>query len=382
MSEKLIVVGTPSYNEEDRISRVVTAADKGLQRYFPDDSAVLVDVDQSDDETRQRFLATDTQTPKEYFRPGPEIGKGRSLISLLEFATERSEEFDQLCVVTIDADVTSARPEWIQKLVTPVLEGSANFVTANYRRNRYEGNTTNHFCYPILAAIYGCDLRQPIAGDFSMDRKACETFLSAPKIPPVYRYGIDYFFSLNAVHEGLNIEEAMLGRKVHAPSFGKMVPMFEQIASTTFYVLSENDPAGARRNLDATADTRAIGEFVDRPSRDSVRERMETTTDLLTELSDSDPGRTEPISPEYFRRKSEERTLESREWCDVLSDLLEYIRKNEITTREAERLAEVVTPLYLLRVLSYFDEIEGADPDEVERSIETERDTLRELVSG
>lgn len=61
MSEKLIVVGTPSYNEEDRISRVVTAADKGLQRYFPDDSAVLVDVDQSDDETRQRFLATDTQ---------------------------------------------------------------------------------------------------------------------------------------------------------------------------------------------------------------------------------------------------------------------------------------------------------------------------------
>ncbi len=215
-----------------------------------------------------------------------------------------------------------------------------------------------------------------------MDRKARETFLSAPKIPPVYRYSIDYFFSLNAVHEGLNIEEAVLGRKVHAPSFGKMVPMFEQIASTTFYVLSENDPAGARRNLDATADARAIGEFVDRPSQDSVRERMEIATNLLTELSDSDPDRTEPISPEYFRRKSEERTLEGREWCEVLSDLLGYIHENEITTWEAERLAEVVTPLYLLRVLSYFDEIEGADPDEVERSIETERDILRELVSG
>lgn len=30
MSEKLIVIGTPSYNEEDRISGVAKAADKGL----------------------------------------------------------------------------------------------------------------------------------------------------------------------------------------------------------------------------------------------------------------------------------------------------------------------------------------------------------------
>ncbi len=382
MDETLLLIGTPSFNEEDNIAHVTRTADEGLREYFPESEAVIVNVDQSEDDTRERFLATETYFPKEYIRPGPELGKGRSLLSLLEYAEERSGEFNDVCILTIDADITSVEPAWIDELATPVLTDNVNFATANYERNRYEGNTTNHFCYPIIAALYGCDLRQPIAGDFSMDYEACRTFLAAPKTSPVYKYGIDYFFSLNALENDLNIKEVPLGEKRHKPSFGKMVPMFEQIAATTCFVLSRRNHTGTARSIDGIDNSNAIGEYVDKPSPEAVEQRRETALELLTRLAAKDESYTEPISMDSIKNKIQQERLESQEWCEVLGSLLEYVDERRISSEEANRLAEVITPFYLLRVLTYFDEIDEKDKEDVEELLEDQKNLLEEFVSS
>ncbi|USZ70010.1 glycosyltransferase (plasmid) [Halorussus salilacus] len=380
MSENLIIVGTPSFNEEDNISHVTQTADEGLETYFPESEAVIVNLDQSEDDTREHFLATETTFPKEYVRPGPEIGKGRSLISLLEYADERAEDFDNVCILTIDADITSVQPAWIEKLATPVLETDVNFVTANYERNRYEGNTTNHFCYPLVSAIYDCDLRQPIAGDFSMDYEACKTFLSAPKTPAVYRYGIDYFFSLTALENDLNVKESSLGKKIHKPSFGKMVPMFREIAATTFFLLSRGDHTGTTRSIEGINNSSAIADYVDKPSQEAVEERLDTAVGLLTELSGEDATDCEPISTGFVKNKIQQQCLTREMWCDILGQFLRYIDGRSVSTEEANRLAEVITPFYLLRVLTYFENIEGKSKAEVEIELEEQKTRLKEAI--
>ena len=60
-----LIVGTPSYMEADTIGFVVRQIDVGIQRYFGTLRAVIVNADNnSEDGTREAFLATDTVTPK------------------------------------------------------------------------------------------------------------------------------------------------------------------------------------------------------------------------------------------------------------------------------------------------------------------------------
>ena len=46
-----------------------------------------------------------------------------------------------------------------------------DLVTPLYRRNRMEGNTTNHLMYPYLFAIYNKKIQQPIGGEFALSKK-------------------------------------------------------------------------------------------------------------------------------------------------------------------------------------------------------------------
>ena len=59
-----------------------------------------------------------------------------------------------------------------------------------YRRNRYEGNTTNHLASPLLAAVLGVHVQQPIAGDFAFNRAFIERAvdMAASGVRPVVRH--------------------------------------------------------------------------------------------------------------------------------------------------------------------------------------------------
>src|SRR3989344_4878470 len=111
-----IIVGIPSYNEEGTISHATRIIDTGLVKYFPDYKSLIVNIDQSTDHTKEAFLKTETQTQKAFIYTGPTIGKGKSLLRLLDFASP-PHEVKYLC--SIDSDVSSVHEDWIAKLFTP-----------------------------------------------------------------------------------------------------------------------------------------------------------------------------------------------------------------------------------------------------------------------
>ena len=160
-----IIVGIPSYNEADNIAFVASQLSLGLKRYFPAHSSAIINVDNnSTDGTKEAFLGSETgEIPKKYISTGKGVvGKGNNFMNLFK----EVESLKAKAIVVVDADLLSITPEWVKKLVTPILEGH-DFVTPLYSRNEYDGTITNHITYPLLYSIFKANIRQPIGGDFS-----------------------------------------------------------------------------------------------------------------------------------------------------------------------------------------------------------------------
>jgi len=236
--ETNLVVGIPSYNEADNIANVVRQVDLGLQKYFPTQKSVIINVDNnSPDNTKKAFLNTKTETPKIYISTPSDIkGKGNNLKNLFEKTIELQAEAGMI----VDADIKSVTPEWVKNLLTPVLKKECDFVTPIYFREKTDGHITNHICHPLLLGILEINIRQPIGGDMAFSNKLVQHWLKQNWSEPVLQYGIDIFMTTEAIKGKFKICPANLGKKIHKPSHLKLSSMFLQVVETLFSQLADD----------------------------------------------------------------------------------------------------------------------------------------------
>jgi hypothetical protein len=236
-----LVVGIPSYNSASTIGNVIEQVAQGLARYFPEeDSLIVVSDGNSTDGTLE--VARWIRLPQRVLRmvtlyPGVP-GKGSALLHVLGIA----ERLDAKAVSVVDSDLRSIRPEWMQLLLQPILDGK-DLVAPHYLRHKYDGTITNNIAYPMTRALYGKRVRQPIGGDFGISRRLTKTLLGSRLISNEYtpRFGIDVFITHTALHERLEVVEAALGSKVHAaknPS-AQLGSMFGQVTGSMFSCMIE-----------------------------------------------------------------------------------------------------------------------------------------------
>ena len=165
----MYVVGTFTKNCEDTIGNVVKTIDEGLSTYFPEGRNVIVISDAfSKDDTKKVALSTPTRSEKLWFfqEGGNGPGKGIGVRTAFEVARDKNAEG----VALIDGDLTSVKPEWIGKLLTPIKEGYDEVIPL-YLRHPYDGVITNQIAYPLTTVLYGKEIRQPIGGEFSLSNR-------------------------------------------------------------------------------------------------------------------------------------------------------------------------------------------------------------------
>ena len=68
-------------------------------------------------------------------------------------------------------------PEWIERLVAPVLTDGFDYVSPYYVRHVNEGAITKGIVYPMFRALYGVRLRQPAAGEFGCSGRLVTHYL-------------------------------------------------------------------------------------------------------------------------------------------------------------------------------------------------------------
>jgi hypothetical protein len=207
-----IVIGVPTWCEAvnisahtRRIDEALRAADLGLE-------AVIVNADNhSPDDTAGLFMATPTAHRKLTLPTAR--GKGNNEAALFEFALRSGAA----AFMTLDADLEALPDDWVPALAAPILDGSADLVTPLYPRFWYDGTLTNQIVAPLVLAVTGVPIRQPIGGDFAFSPGAMRTLSRRPWPAAARGFGWDAYVVVTMLRLGLKVRQARLSYgKVHS----------------------------------------------------------------------------------------------------------------------------------------------------------------------
>jgi hypothetical protein len=216
-----VVVALLTYNNADTLPGVLATAARGVAESLPDASVAFVDADGgSSDATREMLTAAAVPTVVTTheapigermavpFHGVP--GRGRALRAALGAAQRLSPRV----VLVLEADVVSIAPAWVERLAMPVWEQKADFVAPAYARHRFDGTITNLLIAPLVRALYGRRLRQPLGGAQAISGRLLEHLLVHPRWDWNGRELADVWMLGTAIADGFAVWEAWLGQRV------------------------------------------------------------------------------------------------------------------------------------------------------------------------
>lgn len=232
-----IMVGVLCKDVETTVINVLNVINEGLYTYFPDNKkAIVISEGESNDKTSDAIELFEPycSIEKIYTKDIAKGGKGAGIRTILEIA----HTTDTKCVVLMDADLLSIKPVWIQTIANPIIYGRADLTVPYYIRDKYDGVITNNLVYPFTRALYGLDIRQPIAGEFALSKILYEILRKHPLFP--IDFGIDIFIVTVAAAEGLKVKEGLYSLKIHESTSRYLepekllVPMFKKVTGSMF----------------------------------------------------------------------------------------------------------------------------------------------------
>ena len=365
-----LVVGIPSFRNAATIGHVAKTASEGLRSTFPSLRAVIVNADGgSEDGTTERVRASADGVPTVAGRYQGRSGKGSAFRAIFEAVTM----LDAKACAVVDSDLRSITPEWIARLIGPVLRGEAEYVTPLYARHKHDGTITNTIAYPLTRALYGARIRQPIGGEFGFNASLARQYLDEPVWETdVARFGIDIFMTTTALASGARVAQAFLGAKIHDPKDpgADLGPMFTQVVGTLLALARKNEevwrPVTGSRDVPVIGDIEAVEP---EPVNASVR--------ILVEKFKAGAAEQSAAWDEVFSRETlnvarsaaesgNASAIGSRFWANAVYEIVAAAKRRDDT----ETLARALLPLYFGRVAALIGEVQGLDQAGAERVVE------------
>ena len=385
VTEADIVVGFATYKEADCIQVPTSVSDEGLTKYFGDRKCVLMCCDNaSPDDTEGAFLSVETKNPKIYITTPPDTpGKGYNFENMYRKAIELGAE----CVVCIDGDIISITPEWVLYFVNAIDTGF-DLATPLYCRHKYDGTITNSICHPTVAGILGYNVRQPIGGDFALSRALIEHLITRSWHRTTEEYGIDIFITTNAILGGFDIAEVGLGQKVHKPSAPKLGPMFAQVVSTLFLMVTRHFHEWKTRTTEYTPPLFGLREMGQPQELDMDLEAIKNNA--INGYKEHASDLAALLSPDHMKRieasfKTGEPNIDIDLWVDCVWDMIVAFAD----TADKNTVVEALRALYFGRAYSFMRdtwEMSTAEAEEVIHAgalaFAAKRDELIERLNG
>ncbi len=246
-----IVVGLPTYNNAATVATVAAVVRAGLAAHFPDAPAALVNIDGGSADGTPELLA-DAGVPVALARHDAPIGERATIPfhglpgrdAALRLAFDAARRLKARVLVALEADVTSISAEWIERLVRPVWEDKADLVVPCYARHRYEGTITNLLLAPLVRALFGRRLRQPLGGACALSARLLDHVVAHPDLPSTGRDLVDLWVTGRAIADQFVVGEAWLGpRRVESRTRMTDLPtVVAQVLSALFTVMERYEP--------------------------------------------------------------------------------------------------------------------------------------------
>jgi hypothetical protein len=245
-----IAVGIPTYNNAGTIAGVAEAVRVAAEKHFRGLSVAVVNADAgSSDGTPQALAQVDLPTvlarSKAPMGERAEVpfhgvpGRGDALRTILAVAHRLSAHV----LVLLESDVTTISDEWPFRLCGPVRESGADWVAAAYVRHRYDGTITRLLLSPLLRALYGRRLHQPLGGQQALSARLVEHLLVHPRWNWTGRDVTDVWIVGTAIADGFSVWEVPLGPyRVQSATRSQDLPrMVSQSLGAVFTVMDRHE---------------------------------------------------------------------------------------------------------------------------------------------
>ena len=392
-----VLIGIPSFRNAKTIGHVVRAVEAGLRKYFPHRRSLIVISDgDSSAGTCQAALTATTAGDEEIllldrkselpdklaFTYTGMSGKGSAFRAIFEVA----KAVDARACAVFDADLRSVSPEWVDRLVGPVLDDGYDLAAPCYERHRFDGTITNSIAFPLTAALYGHRLRQPIGGDFGFSgRLAAHWAGKQVWSTDVARFGVDIWMTTVALCDDFNVCQAVLGAKLHdAKDPGRdLGPMFRQVVGSLFALAGryadhwmavdsiEPVPAFGFRSASSTEEIKVNPDRLRWRFVDGYVTYQDVWRQVLA--PDNLEGVIEAIHqagerPEGFR-------LPVQLWARICYD---YLLAYNAQVVDPDLLIDSLIPLYFARTATFVDESRGDTAEAAEERIESYAEVFRQ----
>ena len=375
-----IVVGIPCFNNDSTISYVIKAVEDGLAIHYPDRRCVVVvadggSVDDSREESDDLESSPWIERIITIYRGLP--GKGSAVRAIFE----ASQLLNAKVCLLFDSDLRSITPDWIHRMVEPILNDGVDFIAPYYTRYKYDGTITNNIVYNLTRALYGYRVRQPIGGDFAFSLPLIKKYLPHEGWDTdIARFGIDIWLTTVAMVNKASIVQANLGVKIHdvkdpAEALG---PMFRQVVSTLLMLMEDHEKVW--KGVKGSQAVPIVGPALKIEPKPFEINITKLVDDFKTGFSNYKEIWQKIVAPDNWeiietlaKKDVKEFVFKTEVWAKILYDLAAAFHHWK---GNRQLMVSLMTPLYFARVASFVNRTLDMSNEEAEAIVEDQAETF------
>lgn len=277
------------------------------------------------------------------------------------------------CVLASDPHTVT--PQWVFRLVQPVLQLGFDLVTPWYAHGRFEGLLNNSLIAPLTRGLYGARIQNPMGPDLGISRRLFQGILAAQQGNRGAGNRAHPLASVTtaAICNGFKICQAHVGARIYPPiDWTNLSALLVQVLGPVFLDMERNAAHWQRpresafipsfgERMAVAEDNGAVdvGRMLEL-FRLGARDLLEIWSLILPPTILFELRKLSRLQQEEFRMADEL-------WARSVYD---FALAHRLRTISRDHLLRAVTPLYLGWVASYALEMENASARAAEQRFE------------
>ena len=241
-----ILVAVPTHNHAQTVGQVVQAVRTGLLQYFPRARAVIINADGGSHDGTQDLvraasisdanISSDVHALRTLHSISTQYEGGPASGIALHTILAAADLLQANACAVVSPESTTLEPQWIERLLRPVLNDGRDLVLPVYRRHKFDGLLIQNLAYPMTRAVYRCPVREPYPSDFGFSGALGSQFLSQDIWEQEQgRKGTEFWLTLMALARRFNVVQSFLGTKARLENpRADLVSAMRQTAGTLF----------------------------------------------------------------------------------------------------------------------------------------------------
>jgi hypothetical protein len=273
------------------------------------------------------------------------------------------------CLIASKLDVAS--PQWVCRLMQPVLESGFDLAAPHYARRKFEGLLNSSIISPLIRCLYGKRLQNPLGPDLGFSRPLFEV-LGRNGRNPLRIHSLASLAPV-AICDQLRICQVHVGHRLLPPTdWTNISSLLVQALGPVFLTMESN--AACWQKTRASIPVSGFGDPLAAPHESETIDVNRLVSSFQLGMRDLQEiwGLVLPPATLLELRKLARSTPEQFQMPDELwvRIVYEFALAHRLRTISREHLLRSMTPLYLGWVAGYAREMETAEESVVERRLE------------